>query len=170
LGLQKLPEDFYADSWNVKALSLDCYFHLKDWTELLRASNGFVNDLNDDGTALIPTAIALRNLGREFEAKQSAERCEVRMHANLATNKGFRHWNEWRLACAVRFMDRKEEAYDYVRASFPHGDIFSLGALPDGPSFSIFKPDPEFQAILATREKENAELRAKMRSIEASYR
>jgi hypothetical protein len=41
--------------------------------------------------------------------------------------------------------------------------------MPDGPSLSIFKPDPEFQAMLAVREKENAELRAKMRAIEASY-
>jgi hypothetical protein len=56
-----------------------------------------------------------------------------------------------------------------VRTSFAHGDVFSLGLLPDGPSLSIFKPDTEFQAILAVRGKENVELRAKMRAIEASY-
>jgi len=56
-----------------------------------------------------------------------------------------------------------------VRASFAHGDIFSLALMPDGPTLSIFKPDQEFQAMLAVREKENAELRTKMRAIEASY-
>jgi Tfp pilus assembly protein PilF len=141
-GLQKLPADFIADYWRASALSLDCYFHLKDWGALLRVSNDFVGDESDDGTALIPAAIALRNLGRELEAKQSAERCEAMMRGNLATNKGLRHWNEWRVGCAARFLDRKEEAYEWVRASFAHGDVF-LPLLPDGPSLSIFKPDPE---------------------------
>jgi hypothetical protein len=91
------------------------------------------------------------------------------MRSDLATNQGDRFWNEWIVGCAARFLDRKEEAYQWVRASFAHGDVFSLGLMPDGPTLSIFKPDPEFQVILAVREKENAELRAKMRAIEASY-
>src|SRR5258708_16891372 len=115
-------------------------------------------------TALIPAAIALRNLGREFEAKESAERCEAAMRSDLATNQGDRFWNEGIVGCAARFLDRKEEAYEYVRASFAHGDVFSLAPLPDGPSLSIFKPDPEVQAMLAVRVKENAELRATMRA------
>jgi eukaryotic-like serine/threonine-protein kinase len=167
--LQKLPEDFFADSWSASNLSLNCYFHVKDWAALLRVSNDFAK-YPHNGMALIPVAIALRNLGRELEAKESAERGEVRTRDNLATNEGGpRFWNEWILGCAARFLDRKEEAYEYVRASFAHGDIFSYGLMPDGPSLSIFKPDPEFQAMLAVREKENAELRAKMRAIEASY-
>jgi hypothetical protein len=146
---------------------LNCYFHLKDWTALLRASNDFIR-LGDghDGTALIPAAIALRNLGRELEAEQS----EAKMRSNLATNQGPRFWNEWILGCAARFLGQKEEAYEYVRASFAHGDVFSHGLMPgDGPPLSIFKPDPEFQAMLAGRDKENAELRAKMHVIEVSY-
>jgi hypothetical protein len=169
-GLQKLPADFFADSWAAHALLLDSYFHLKDWPALLLVSNDFIRlGEGQDGTALIPAAIALRNLGRELEAKESAEHSKATMRSNLATNKGDRSWNEWILGCAARFLDRKEEAYEWVRASFAHGDIFSLALMPDGPSLSIFKPDPEFQAILAAREKENAELRAKMRAIEASY-
>jgi serine/threonine protein kinase/Flp pilus assembly protein TadD len=168
-SLQKLPADFLADYWSASWLLLDCQFHLKDWAALLRVSNDFAKEDGHNGTALIPAAIALRNLGRELEAKESAERCEVRIRDNLATNKGPRYWNEWIMGCAARFLDRKQEAYEYVRASFAHGDIFSFGLMPDGPSLSIFKPDPEFQAILAVREKENVELRAKMRAIEASY-
>ena len=169
-GLQKLPADFFADSWAVSGVLLDCYFHVKDWTALFRASDDFLKLTEGRGaTALIPAAIALRNLGRELEAKESAERCEAAMRSDLATNQGDRFWNEWIVGCAARFLDRKEEAYEYVRASFAHGDVFSLGLMPDGPSLSIFKPDPEFQAILAVREKENAELRTKMRAIEASY-
>src|SRR5258708_684412 len=169
-GLQKLPADFFADSWNATGVLFDCYFHLKDWTALLRMSNDDIRLAEGRGaTALIPAAIALRNLGRELEAKESAERCEAAMRSDLATNQGDRFWNEWIVGCAARFLDRKEEAYQWVRASFAHGDVFSLGLMPDGPTLSIFKPDPEFQVILAVREKENAELRAKMRAIEASY-
>jgi eukaryotic-like serine/threonine-protein kinase len=168
--LQKLPSDFFADSWDASWLSLDRYFHLKDWTALLRVSNDFVKQTGGrNSTAFIPAAIALRALGREFEARQSAERCEAAMRTDLETNQGYRWWNEWIVGCAARFLDRKQEAYEYVRASFAHGDVFSLALMPDGPSLSIFKPDPEFQAMLAVREKENAELRAKMRTIEASY-
>ena len=169
-GLQKLPADFFADSWDATGVLFDCYFHLKDWTALLRMSNDDIRLAEGRGaTALIPAAIALRNLGRELEAKESAERCEAAMRSDLATNQGDRFWNEWIVGCAARFLDRKEEAYQWVRASFAHGDVFSLGLMPDGPTLSIFKPDPEFQVILAVREKENAELRAKMRAIEASY-
>jgi hypothetical protein len=57
-----------------------------------------------------------------------------------------------------------------VHASFARGDIFSLGPfLPDGPSLSILKPDPEFQTMLAVREKENSELPAKMRAVDFNY-
>jgi len=169
-GLQKLPADFFADSWDATGVLFDCYFHLKDWEALLQLSNDDIRLAEGRGaTALIPAAIALRNLGRELEAKESAERCEAAMRSDLATNQGDRFWNEWIVGCAARFLDRKEEAYQWVRASFAHGDVFSLGLMPDGPTLSIFKPDPEFQVILAVREKENAELRAKMRAIEASY-
>jgi TolB-like protein/Tfp pilus assembly protein PilF len=166
-GLQKLPTDFFADSWAASRLLLDCYFHLKDWTSLLHLSN--LENVEHEGGALIPAAIALRNLGRELEAKQSAERCKIWISDKLATNKADRFVNEWILGCVARFLDRKPEAYEYVRASFAHGDVFSLSVIPDGPALSIFKSDPEFEAILAVREKENAELRAKMRAIEASY-
>jgi tetratricopeptide (TPR) repeat protein len=167
--LQKLPADFFADSWDVSGALLDCYFHVKDWTALFRVSDDILKVTEGRlATALIPAAIALRNLGRELEAKQSAERCEASMRGDLATNQGDRFWNEWIVGCAVRFLDRKEEAYEYVRASFAHGDIFSLALMPDGPTLSIFKPDQEFQAMLAVREKENAELRTKMRAIEAA--
>jgi hypothetical protein len=88
---------------------------------------------------------------------------------NLVAKIGPVYWNEWALAAALRFLGRNEEAYQYVRASFLHGDVFSAGLLPDAPSVGLFKSDPEFQAILAVREKENVQLRAKMRAVEAPY-
>ena len=39
----------------------------------------------------------------------------------------------------------------------------------DSPALQIFKPDPEFQAILAERSKENARKRARILAIEKSY-
>jgi hypothetical protein len=79
------------------------------------------------------------------------------------------YWNEWQLAAALRFLGRVEEAYQFLRASLEHGDVFSSGLLPDPPSVGPFKSDPEFQAIVATRKKENAQLLEEMRAIEASY-
>src|SRR5260370_13661113 len=42
-GLQKLPADFFADSWNPSGGLLDCYFHLKDWTALFRGIDDFLH-------------------------------------------------------------------------------------------------------------------------------
>jgi hypothetical protein len=50
-----------------------------------------------------------------------------------------------------------------------NGDVAFLGWLPDGPSLQVFKPDPEFQAILAEMEKQNAGKRAQILAIEKSY-
>jgi hypothetical protein len=88
---------------------------------------------------------------------------------NLAARIDPVYWTEWMLAASLRFLGRNEEAYKHVRASLASGDVFSANLLPDAPSPRLFKSDPEFHAILTTREQENAQLRAKMRAIEASY-
>ncbi len=169
-GLQKLPSDFIgADEWPVRGLLLVCHFHLKDWPAMLRLSD----ELKEDDTWRVPflgAAIALRNLGRETEAIQSAELSGFLDRMNLVAKIGPVYWTEWALAASLRFLGRNEEAYQYLRASFLHGDVFSANLLPDAPSVGLFKSDPEFQAILAVREKENVQLRAKMRAIEATYK
>jgi hypothetical protein len=109
-------------------------------------------------------------LGRETEAIQSAELSGFLDRMNLVAKIGPVYWTEWALAASLRFLGRNEEAYQYLRASFLHGDVFSANLLPDAPSVGLFKSDPEFQAILAVREKENVQLRAKMRAIEATYK
>jgi hypothetical protein len=73
------------------------------------------------------------------------------------------------LGLCARFLGRKEEAYQQMRESFVNGDVAFLGWLPDGPSLQIFKPDPEFQAILGERDKHNAGKRARILAIEKSY-
>jgi hypothetical protein len=49
------------------------------------------------------------------------------------------------------------------------GDVAFLGLLPDSFALQIFKADPEFQAILAQRNKQNAGKRARIPVIEKSY-
>jgi hypothetical protein len=46
-----------------------------------------------------------------------------------------------------------------MHESFANGDVSFLGGLPDGPSVQLFKPDPEFRAILAERDEQNDALR-----------
>ena len=79
------------------------------------------------------------------------------------------HWNHWLLAFCARFLGRKEEAYQHVRESFVSGDVAFLGWLPDGPSLQPFKSDPEFQAILAEKDKQNARKRARILATEKGY-
>jgi hypothetical protein len=113
--------------------------------------------------------VPLRNLGREAEAIQSAEIRALLDRMNLAAKIGSDYWNEWTLGATLRFLGHTEDSYQCVRASFAHGDVFSANLLPDAPSVGIFKADSEFQAILAARQKENVQLLAKMRAIEATY-
>ena len=168
-GLQKLPVDFIgADEWPVRGLLLVCQFHLKDWPAMLRLSDELKED-DSWGVPFLGAAIALRNLGRETEAIQSAELSGFLDRMDLVAKIGPVYWTEWALAASLRFLGRNEEAYEYVRASFLHGDVFSANLLPDAPSVGLFKSDPEFQAILGVREKENVQLRARMHAIEATY-
>ena len=120
-------------------------------------------------TLLVPEAIGLRALGRETEARQTAERCETIASDDLPMKKYDEHWNHWILAFCARFLGRKEEAYQNMRESFVNGDVAFLGWLPDGPSLQIFKADPEFQTIIAEWEKQNAGKRARILAIEKSY-
>jgi hypothetical protein len=155
-------------------LLVDCLTHLKDWPGLLRLiavlkQAGDTQKGRDPATHLMPEAIALRALGRETEARQTAERCETIARDDLTMKKYDEHWNHWILAFCARFLGRKQEAYQQMHESFVNGDVAFLGWLPDGPSLQIFKPDPEFQAILAERDKQNAGKRVRILAIEKSY-
>jgi hypothetical protein len=97
------------------------------------------------------------------------DRCESMASNYLATKKYDEYFNHWLLAFCARFLGRKEEAYQHLRESFTKGDVVFQGFLPDAPSAWIFKPDPEFQAILAERSKQNARKRARILVIEKSY-
>ena len=114
-------------------------------------------------------AIALRHLGQEAEATQSAGECERLARLDLAAQTPDPdYWNEWLLACSLQFQGRSEDAREYLHASFAHGDVLSL-LIPDTPHFEIFQSDPEFQGLVAAREKENLQIRAKIRAIEDNY-
>jgi protein kinase/serine/threonine-protein kinase len=167
-GLEQLPADFRAtDIWVASSLVVDCHYHLKHWDEMLRIGDQMTNYKSFGAVPFLPRAIALRHLGREAEAIQSAEECARLAWIELVKPAEV-SWNEWLLACSLRFLGRNEEAHEYLRASFAHGDVLSM-LIPDTPQFEILKSDPEFQAILAVREKENIQLRAKMSAIEDSY-
>jgi tetratricopeptide (TPR) repeat protein len=167
--LRQLPGDFFAaDTWVASALLVDCYYHLKDWTEMLGVTDKMKN-YQFGAVSFLPRAIALRHLGQEAEAMQSAQECARLAQLDLAgQNSDSNYWNEWLLACSLKFQGRSEEAYEYLHASFAHGDVLSL-LIPDTPHFEIFQSDPEFQGLVAAREKENLQIRAKIRVVEGNY-
>jgi hypothetical protein len=155
-------------------LLIDCLVHQKDWSSLLQLitvlkQSGDTQKGRNPATLLMPEAIGLRALGRETEARQTAERCETIASADLTMKKYDEHWNHWILAFCARFLERKEEAYQHMRESFVNGDVALLGWLADSPSLQIFKPDPEFQAILAERDKQNAGKRTRILATEKGY-
>ena len=173
-GLEQLPEGFYGYAFGASGLLVDCLTHLKDWPGLLRLiavlkQAGDSGKGRDPATHLMPEAIALRALGRETDARQTAQRCESMARDDLTMKKYDEHWNHWILAFCARFLGRKEEAYQQMHQSFVNGDVAFLGWLPDGPSIQIFKADPEFQAILAERDQQNARKRVRILAIEKSY-
>jgi hypothetical protein len=156
-------------------LLIDCLVHIKDWPGLLRLivslkQTGDTRKGRDPATLLMPEAIALHALGRESEARQTVERCEAIARDHLTMKQYDEHWTHWILAFCARFLGRKEEAYQHVKQAFVNGDVAFLGWLPDSPSLKVFETDPEFQAILAERTKQNAGKRARILKVEKSYR
>ena len=173
-GLQQLPPGFYGYTFSASGLLIDCLAHTKDWSGLLQLiavlkQSGDTQKGRDPATLLMPEAIGLRALGRETEARETAERCQTIASNALAVKKYDEHWNHWILAFCARFLGRKEEAYQQMRESFVNGDVAFLGWLPDGPSLQPFKPDLEFQTILAEKSKKNARKRARILATEKSY-
>jgi eukaryotic-like serine/threonine-protein kinase len=172
-GLKQLPQGFYGDAYSASGLLIDCLVHLKDWPGLLQLivdlkQAGDTRKGRDPGTLLMPEAIALRALGRETEARQTAERCETITGDHLRMKQYDEHWNHWMLAFCARFLGRKEEAYQHMHLAFVNGDVAFLGWLPDGPSLQVFKPDQEFQAILSERNRQNVGKRARIIALEKS--
>ena len=156
-GLEQLPPGFYGNTFSASGLLIDCLSHLNDWATQLQMLNGLKKSGDtqkgrNPATLLMSEAIALHGLGRETEARQTLERCESMASRYLVMKKYDEHFNHWILAFCARFFGRKEEAYQHVSESFRNGDVAFLGWLPDTPSIWIFKPDPEFQAILAREE------------------
>jgi serine/threonine protein kinase/Tfp pilus assembly protein PilF len=173
-GLKQLPPGFYGYTFSASGLLIDCLVHLKDWSGLLQLiavlkQSGDTQKGRNPATLLMPEAIGLRALGEETEARETVERCETIARDDLTTKKYDEHWNHWILAFCERFLGRKEEAYQHVRESFTNGDVAFLGWLPDSPSLQIFKPDPEFQAILAEKDKQYVQKRVRILSIEKEY-
>jgi serine/threonine protein kinase/Tfp pilus assembly protein PilF len=173
-GLERLPPGFYGNTFSASGLLIDCFAHLNDWAGQLQLlaglkPSGDTQKGRNPATLLMSEAIALHGLGRETEARQIAERCESIASNALATKKYDEHWNHWLLAYCARLLGRKEEAYQHVRESFTNGDVAFLGLLPDSFALQVFKSDPEFQAILAERNKENARKRVRILVIEKSY-
>jgi eukaryotic-like serine/threonine-protein kinase len=173
-GLEQLPPGFYGYTFSASGLLLDCLSHLNDWSGQLQLlavlqKSGDTQRGRNPATLLMSEAIALHGLGRETEARQTVERCESMASNYLATKKYDEYFNHWILAYCARFLGRKEEAYQHVRESFVNGDVAFLGLIPDSCALQIFKPDPEFQAILAERNKQNARKRARILAIEKSY-
>jgi hypothetical protein len=169
-----LSSFFWKRTVSAGGLLIDCLAHLNDWAGQLKLiavlkASGDTQKGRNPATLLMSESIALHGLGRDTEARQALEHCESIASNNLATKKYDEHWNHWLLAYCARFLGRKDEAYQHVRESFTNGDVAFLGLLPDTPSLQIFKPDPEFQAILAERSKQNARKRARILAIEKNY-
>jgi eukaryotic-like serine/threonine-protein kinase len=173
-GLEQLPPGFFGNTFSASGLLIDCFAHLNDWAGQLQflavlKKSGDTQRGRNPATLVMSEALALHGLGRETEARQTVERCESMASNYLATQKYDEYFNHWLLAFCARFLGRKEEAYQQIRESFTKGDVVFQGFLPDAPSAWIFKPDPEFQAILVERSEQNTRKRTRILAIEKSY-
>jgi TolB-like protein/Flp pilus assembly protein TadD len=116
--LQQLPTDFFAaDQWFASSLLVNCHFHLKDWAEMFRVGEKMKN-YEFRAVPFLVSAIALQHLGREAEAIQSAEECARLARIDMVKKGDPDFWNEWLLACSLRFLGRNEEAHEYLPRLF----------------------------------------------------
>jgi tetratricopeptide (TPR) repeat protein len=162
-GLQQLPSDLKTHYTTAGELVLFCSMQVGDWSAVTRIVEARAD--KDSPTNLMRLTLALRGTSLTDEARQMAERVVSSAQSKLATGKSLR-WLRFDLAVGNGVLQQTEAAYQYL-----HGLIDS-GGFPDpvlgraDPGLEVFKSDTEFQSLLDSISKQNAEARSRILQIE----
>jgi serine/threonine protein kinase/Tfp pilus assembly protein PilF len=166
--LRLLPpgtKTFYASASD---LVLFCTMKTGDWAAAMRLLQEKLRSDNANPLALLRLALALRAVGRDAEAVDTANHAIALAQQKLPTVKKTR-WLLWDLSIGSRLLDRKDDAYARLH------QLLAAGGFPDpvlGPrdaALDVFKSDPEFRGVWADLEKTNAQIRARILQIESAF-
>jgi TolB-like protein/Flp pilus assembly protein TadD len=163
--LQKLPPGLIAYGSSLDDLIVACMERLKDWPSVIRKVE---LRTDDDPWRLFHLTLAYYQSGESAKAAESASKLQTGAKASLAVHPDDRD-AKYYLAFSNRILGNKENAYDLLRRLFPG----TLNELPDAlilvradPSLDVFAGDNEFQDLMASFDKKNAEVRAGIEQTE----
>ena len=166
--LQKLPPGVIAYGSSLDDLIVACMERLKDWPSVIRKVQ---SRMDDDPWRLFHLTLAYYQSGESAKAGESASNLQSRAKARLAVYPADSE-AEFYLAFSSRILGNKEQAYEILRHLFPG----TLTELPDAlilvradPSLDVFAADNEFQDLMASFDKKNAEIRAGIEQTEKSF-
>jgi TolB-like protein len=167
-ALRQLPPDLKTHYAVAADLTLFCSMQVGEWPAVMRAAGNKLKTESDNPTALLRLALAQHASGQEAEARATAEHVVAAAGQKLPTAKSPR-WMRFDLAVGSRLLNRFEDAYRHLH------DLLANGGFPDpilgpkDPGLDLFKPDSEYQHILADLNREKEAKRARILQIEKGY-
>jgi hypothetical protein len=123
---------------------------------------------SENPTALLRLALAFYGSGQEADARGVAERVVTLAHQKLPTAKSPR-WMRFDLAVGLRLLNHLEDAYRQLHDLLANGGFPDPVLGPKDPGLDLFKPDNEFQSIMANLNRQNEVKRARILEIEKSF-
>jgi tetratricopeptide (TPR) repeat protein len=166
-GLRQLPPDLKTHYTAAADLALFCSMQVGDWPAVIRTVGNKLKADADNPTALLRLALAQHGSGQEAEARATSERAVASAQKKLSTAKSPR-WMRFDLAVGSRLQNRFDDAYRYLHDLLANGGFPDPVLGPKDPGLDLFKPDSEFQAILADLNRQNETKRARILEIENS--
>jgi serine/threonine protein kinase/thioredoxin-like negative regulator of GroEL len=167
--VRQLPPDLKTHYTAAADLALFCSMKVGDWPAVTRLAANKLKTEGDNPTGLLRLALAQHGSGQEAEARTTAVRAVASAQQKLSTAKSPR-WMRFDLAVGSRLLNQLEDAYQHLH------DLLANSGFPDpilgpmDPGMDLFKPDKEFQSILANLNRQNETKRARILKIEKSYR
>ncbi len=167
-AVRQLPPDLKTHYTSAADLALFCSMQVGDWPAVIRAVGNKLKTESDNPTALTRLALAQHGSGLEAQARETCERSVASAQQKLSTAKSPR-WMRFDLAIGFRLLNQFEDAYRHLRDLLANGGFPDPVLGPKDPGLDLFKPDSEFQRILADQSRQNETKRARILEIEKSF-
>jgi serine/threonine protein kinase len=167
-GMRQLPPDLKTHYTAAGDLALFCSMQLGDWPAVIRTTGNKLKTDSENPTALLRLALAQHGSGQETEARSTSERAVASAQQKLSTAKSPR-WMRFDLAVGCRLLKHFEDAYRHLHDLLANGGFPDPVLGPKDPGLDLFKPDSEFQSILADLNRRNETKRARIIEIENSF-
>jgi TolB-like protein len=166
--LERLPVDLRTQYSSAGDLALFCYMQSGNWAAVIRAVQVKLNADGQNPTALLRLAMALTWSGQEADADGIAERVVTFAQQKLPTAKSPR-WMRFDAAVGLRMLNHVEDAYSQLHELLVKGGFPDPVLGPKDPGLDFFKPDKEFQSVMADLNRQNQVKRARILEIERSF-